>query len=147
MTAAEKGLTLTSDPVERARLLSRKAQLLIDAGALDDAEIALREANALAAKTGDHVVQAECLDSLALLFDQMDNLDRFLQVSDEACTEALKSQEAETIGRTHNNRALVLALRAEAQESIETLAVAREWLRKSLGNRGAAVVDMTEAIA
>lgn len=139
---------LSSSERQQARLLAQKGQIHVHTlGSLDEGRRLLESALESASLQNDLVVQSECLDTLAWEAEFGRRSSEADSRAEEASRLALESGAAETIGRTLNNRALLLTLHGDPHEAIGLLDTAREKLRGSFGASGLAVIDLTEAIA
>jgi DNA-binding CsgD family transcriptional regulator/tetratricopeptide (TPR) repeat protein len=134
--------------LQRATLLAQKGQMFIHSlDRISEGETILAEAATQAAENKVYSVKAECLDGLAWAAEYNYRPAEADRRSAEARSAAILSGKPETIGRTHNNSAILLIIHGHHLEALEILDTARESLRKSFGFGGVKVVDFTEATA
>lgn len=130
---------------ERARFLAQKGRV-VQAGSADERRGYLEEADEIAQRISDHGLRADCLDGLSWLAYETRDGSAALSLGAAACAEALLTDSAEVIGRTHNNLSLMLAFRGDPDRGLGYLSVARERLARSFGSLGVSVIDLSEAI-
>lgn len=138
---------LSGEPDARHR-----AALLAQRGALyrvrDASEAArdLEEAVEIAARLGEHGVRAQALEALAWIEFRRRRLVEAVGRGEQACHEAVLDGGAETIGRTHNNHAVILGIGGEPARALDVVAFARERIERSFGGIGLTLLGLTEAI-
>ncbi|HEX9697706.1 MAG TPA: AAA family ATPase [Actinomycetota bacterium] len=133
------------EPALRASLLAQKGRM-VRAGRADERRDALADAVALAEQIGDHGIRSEALDGLAweAYFDY--RIDDAMRFGLEAARAAIDAGQAEAIGRSHNNVAIILSAAGRYGEALEHLSVARDRLVSAFGSFGVMFIGVTEAI-
>jgi DNA-binding CsgD family transcriptional regulator len=131
---------------EYTRLLIQKGNMLIFLlNRPDDAKAILSQAADLARRVGEKALVAEALDGLAYVARAEEAWQPALRLSEEATSSARASNDSEAVGRTHTNRAVVLAVVGQTEQALQVLEVARNLLLKGHGRAGVAVLDVNRA--
>lgn len=135
-----------TEPVEFARLMVQKGSFLVFAfGEAARSQPILTDALEVAHASREYSVVAEALDGLAKAAASMGSLEDALRLGAEATEAAKRSNRTESIGRTHNNRAVFLALGGHGQAALEVLAEGRNHLIHTYGRAAVAAIDVTQA--
>lgn len=131
---------------EHVRLTIQKGNALLFAfGRSDEATPLLERARLAAEQLGNERLLAESLDGLAYASQRSSQWRQATELGREACAAAIRSEDPETIGRTHTNHAAALAVTGESISALEILEKARERLLRAHGRAGVGALDVTHA--
>ncbi|MHB8512916.1 MAG: helix-turn-helix transcriptional regulator [Actinomycetota bacterium] len=123
-----------------ARVLSQRGRLLQSKGDIP----MLRKAVEIAERSGADSIRADALDGLAMYAHALGDPEG-PELAEQACAAALISGAPESIGRTHNNAAIILESFGRPVDSLVKIEIGREHLAGHFGRLGLAFLDDTEA--
>lgn len=129
----------------RASLLILKAWVLSFTGGHEDAEKLLTEALALVRPTEDAALYAELYDGLSEVAENKRGMEESLVLGERAAAAAIRSGDAELIGRTHNNWAVKVAAWGDPVTALSILDDAADVLAKAHGRAAVQSIRVTQA--
>jgi DNA-binding CsgD family transcriptional regulator/tetratricopeptide (TPR) repeat protein len=128
-----------------AQLLILKAWVFSYTGGHTEAEELLTRALALVRPTKDDALYAEVYDGLSEVAENRGAMEECLVLAERAATAAMRSGNAELIGRTHNNWAVKLAAWGDPVAALSILEDTCDVLAKSHGRAAVQSLRVTQA--